>query len=137
MSSKQTLLVGAGLLVLALAPFAIWLATKSGDEPAEARSGLLLERYVDPQTLRPEIVAYLPEPDLNAAGTVPGGKVNLTCFDDSGKTVLATREDWPLTTDLGGALPHAHRSVRQDVLDSIARCTLAGGDLRISGSEFR
>ena len=135
MTPKKQLMLGGALLLLALAPFAIWAATKS--EPAETRSGLILERYLDPQTLRPEIVAYLPERNMNKADTVPGGKVRLTCFDAAGKTILATKENWPLTTDLGGALPHAHRPVQKDVLGSIRRCTLAGGDLRISGAKFR
>ena len=135
MSPRKTLIAGGALLLLAAAPFVIWALTK--EEPAQARAGLILERYVDPQTLRPEIVAYLPERELNAAKTVPDGKVRLTCFDGGGQTVLSSSEDWPLTTDLGGALPHAHRPVRKDILDSIRRCTIAGGDLRISGAKFR
>lgn len=130
------LLLSVALLLVIALPFVVWAATDDAD-PAQARTGLVLERYVDPETLRPEIVAYLPEHGLNKRDVVPSGRVAFKCFDGAGKTVLSTTEKWPLTTDLGGALPHAHRPVSSEVLETIRRCTLDGGRLRITGARFR
>jgi hypothetical protein len=136
-NATRSLIAVAALVVLIGVPVAIWSGTSKSDEPDEVRTDLVLERYLDPATLKPEIVAYLPEHGLNRRSAVPDGRVRLKCVDTAGKTVVSTQEKWPLTTDLGGTLPHAHRPVRQEVLDSIRRCSLTGGHVRISGSRFR
>ena len=136
MSDKRALALALVLLVAIAVPVAV-LSTTDSDGAAKSRNDLLLERYVDPATLKPEIVAYLPEHCMSKKATVPDGVVELTCFDRAGHAVVTTREKWPLTTDLGGTLPHAHRPIAQKILDSIRRCSLTGGDLSISGTKFR
>jgi hypothetical protein len=135
--SSRTVVLGGILLLVALTPFGVWAATRAGDKPQATQQGLILERYSNPQTFQPEIVAYLPDRDLNDPKAVPSKRVRLECFDAGGKTVLVSLEKWPLTTDLGGALPHAHRPVQSNVIDKIRSCSMAGGKIRYAGSRFR
>ena len=124
------IVVAAAVGVAAVAGLVIVLAASSDrdDDAADAplrtqRATLTLERAQHPAGYE-ELIVSLPDDRLNTPQTTGGEtSVLLTCADDRGRVTIRRPQPWPLPLEPGFP-PHAHQPAKQEVLDSLRRCSL-------------
>ena len=125
---RKTLLPVLVILALVVIPVVVWAATSGGgDKKLRIDQGVSVYGG-------PEIVVNVPK-DLNTPGEAKNSaSVHLVCVDASGKTVLATDEDWPFINEPGYPYPHIHQSVTPKQLQAIAKCRLEGTKTKLEGN---
>ncbi len=132
------MLTAAVLVVAVLAGAAVLALGGSGDgddEPRRTvRARLTLERFMQPETGRAELLVSLPEKRLNQPDTTGGAtSVLLRCVDQTGAVRVRRPTAWPLLEELGYPLPHIHQPASRKVLDSIRACRLTGSGIDFAG----
>ena len=133
------ILVAVAVGLAAVAGLVIVLAAGSGgeDDAADApvrtqRATLTLERAEHPAGYE-ELIVSLPDERLNTPETTGGEtSVLLTCADDRGRVTIRQPQPWPLQIEPGFP-PHAHQPAKEEVLDSLRRCTLTAQGIDFEG----
>ena len=117
------------IVLLVVAPLAIWAATSGGSGDGEER-GLIVERGVS-ITGEPELV-------LSIAGDVKvtSGEsiVRVECVDKDGKVLIKGTQPWPFIEEPGYPYPHAHQVDSAEKVEGARRCRVLGTEARLEAA---
>jgi hypothetical protein len=125
---RKTLVPLLAILALIVVPVLIWAATSGGND-----NKLRIDQGVSVYG-GPEIVVNVPKKLNTPAEAKNSASVHLVCVDASGKTVLATDQDWPFINEPGYPYPHIHQPVTPKQLQAIAKCRVEGTKTKLAGN---
>jgi hypothetical protein len=125
---RKTLLPLLAIAALIVVPVLIWAATSGGSD-----NKLRIDQGVSVYG-GPEIVVNVPKNLNTPAEAKNSTSVRLVCVDASGKTVLATDQDWPFINEPGYPYPHIHQPVSPKQLQAIAKCRVEGTKTKLEGN---
>lgn len=114
------------IVLLVVAPLAIWAATSGGSEDDE-KQGLIVERGVS-VTGEPELVVSIAGDVKVTSGAT---SVTIECVDKNGKVLIKGTQPWPFIEEPGYPYAHVHQVDSPEKVEGARRCRVLGTDTKL------
>ena len=114
------------LVLLVVAPLAIWAATSGGSGDGE-KQGLIVERGVS-VTGEPELVISIAGDVKVTSGAT---SVTIECVDTNGKVLIKGTQPWPFIEEPGYPYAHVHQVDSPEKVEGARRCRVLGTDTKL------